>query len=239
MVRTAVFVAAGLGSRLKDRTERIPKGFLELEGEALVLRSLRLLRRAGIENILFGTGYHSQFYEALAQKDSRIVCVKSEVYKDTSSFYTLINMRDHIKEDFLLLESDLIYEPRALEVLLADSHRDVILASGKTNSGDEVYLETNGDSNLVGLSKDRTRLKSVFGELVGISRISYPLFQKLCGLADRDGQFLKKADYEHALELASSDYPIRVNKVDDLIWAEIDDESHLNRVKNEILPKLR
>ena len=42
---------------------------------------------------------------------------------------------------FLLLESDLIYEARALDVLLGSQAADAVLLSGPTNAGDEVYVE--------------------------------------------------------------------------------------------------
>ena len=40
MITTAVILAAGLGSRLKDRTKLKPKGFLEVEGISLIQRSV-------------------------------------------------------------------------------------------------------------------------------------------------------------------------------------------------------
>ena len=63
MITSAVILAAGLGSRLKERTKLQPKGFLELENKSLIERSINKLISCGIENIYIGTGYLSEVYD--------------------------------------------------------------------------------------------------------------------------------------------------------------------------------
>ena len=140
MIREAVIVGAGLGSRLKDMTKDRPKGFLELEGMYLVEMSIRKLIEHGIERIIIGTGYCSEWYDELAQKYPAIETVHNADYATTGSMGTLQVCAPLVKGDFLLLESDLVYDSIALFTLLNDSHRNVILGSGATNSGDEIRL---------------------------------------------------------------------------------------------------
>ena len=40
MIKQAVIVAGGLGSRFGNRTKEMPKGFIEIEGIAMVERSV-------------------------------------------------------------------------------------------------------------------------------------------------------------------------------------------------------
>ena len=47
-------------------------------------------------------------------------------YADSGSMYSLYCARDVIDEGFLLLESDLIYESRALDVLLGSDAQDAV-----------------------------------------------------------------------------------------------------------------
>ena len=91
MVKTAVILAAGLGSRLGDRTKEIPKGFVTVGGTSLINRSIEKLLSAGVERVILGTGYLSRFYEELARDNPRIETVKSDRYETTSSMYTLYN----------------------------------------------------------------------------------------------------------------------------------------------------
>jgi len=53
---------------LKDMTKDRPKGFLELDGMYLVEMSVRKLIEHGIERIIIGTGYCSEWYDELAKK---------------------------------------------------------------------------------------------------------------------------------------------------------------------------
>lgn len=240
MVKTAVILAAGLGSRLKDKTTYMPKGFIKVGGKSLIEQSVSKLLRAGIEKILIGTGHASDYYENFARNYPKIIsCVKNEHYRETGSMFTLFNMKDSIHDDFLLLESDLLYDQRGLEVLLNSNEPDIILASGRTNSNDEVFIEAAADGSLINMSKNSSTLKNIFGELVGITKISYPTFQKMSRYAEEKFSSNPKLDYEYVLVGIASETNILVKKIDDYVWCEIDDAAHLHRAEIEIFPKIK
>ncbi|NLW45852.1 MAG: phosphocholine cytidylyltransferase family protein [Firmicutes bacterium] len=240
MVKTAVILGAGLGSRLKDRTTDIPKGFITIGNKPLIEQSVSKLLKAGIEKILIGTGHASNYYDKLAQNyPGTVSCVRNERYRETGSMYTLYNMKDYIDADFLLLESDLLYDQVGLTVLQEMKNPDVVLASGRTNSKDEVFIETNPKGNLIKMSKDSNELKNIFGELVGITKISYSTFHKMCRFAQEKFIDKPKLDYEYALVGVTVSTSILVKKIEDYIWCEIDDETHLRRAENVIFPRLK
>ena len=239
-VETAVILAAGLGSRLNDRTLEKPKGFLMLNGVSLIERSCRQLAAQGIKRILVGTGYLADAYREFAASFSQalVECVRSERYATTGSMYTLYNMRSTLDGPFLLLESDLLYESRALQLLLDEPAPDLILASGLTGSGDEVYLQIDSGSRLVALSKDRDRLARIDAELVGISKLSEQAYDLACAFMEDQTASNPELGYEDALVEVSGLCPIRVLKDEGLVWCEIDDEFHLERAREKILPRL-
>ncbi len=236
MITTAVILAAGLGSRLKGISGDKPKGFLVLGGQPMVEKSVCKLLQQGIENIIIGTGYLNEEYDRLAEKYPQITCVENKHYASTGSMYTLYNLKDHLKEDFLLLESDLIYEHRSLTLLLEEGRLDVVLASGKTNSNDEVYIEVDSRGYLKNMSKKKQDLKDIYGELVGITKVSYATFQDMCAYAELKFKEHLKIDYEEVLVGVASDHPVYIKKVEDLAWCEIDDERHLHRAVYEVYP---
>jgi 2-aminoethylphosphonate-pyruvate transaminase len=237
IIETAVFLSAGLGSRLKGLAEAKPKGFLEIGGKALVEHSVNKLLKAGIKKIIFGTGHLDHVYSDFAG-NYNATCVKNEIYADTGSMYTLFNMRNEIKDDFLLLEADLLYDSSGLEALIADEHEDAILASGKTNSGDEVYIEIDNDSNLINMSKDAKALNRLDCELVGISRVSYNTYRRMCNTAERMFLHDPKLDYEYVFVALSKSSPMFVKKIEDYIWCEIDDEMQYKRAIEKIFPRI-
>ncbi len=236
-VASAVILAAGLGRRLGALGTERPKGFVEVGGTTLIERSIRALRAAGIRQIAFGTGHLRQAYEELARAMDG-VCVANERYAQTGSLATLVGMKDVVEGDFLLLESDLLYDPTGLVRLLDEPYADVILASGFTRSGDEVYVETDAERNLVALSKDPSRLRSVQAEFVGITKLSLATFGTLVELAETLLADRPTADYEEGLVAVARSHPVRVLKIEDYVWCEVDDDSHLRRAIEVIGPIL-
>lgn len=238
MIDLAVILAAGLGSRLKKITKTKPKGFFKINGEPLIVQSIEKLKNAGINQIYIGTGYLDKIYTSFFQDDKNIKCIKNEKYPKTGSMYTLYNMRTFINKDFLLLESDLLYEKKAIDTLLEDNREDIILGSGKTYSEGEVFIETNENNMLISMSKNPCDFKKISAELVGISKISLSTFKLMCDELEDKFPLYPKIDYEYIFMEISMKKKIPVKKNDDLIWCEIDDENHLKRAQEQILPKI-
>lgn len=231
-INTAVILAAGRGTRLGDRTKEMPKGFLEVGGETLIERSIRLLKANGIDNIIVGVGHKGTAYEDIAEQYDLTIYYNDE-YSTTESMYTLVCADPHITGDFLLLESDLLYDISALETILSSEQRNVILGSGFTDSGDEVYLHAFQSGDFRYLSQDGNDKINAHAELVGICKLSLDLYKKMIALPT-----IKKMKYEYAFNVLSPKEDIFVEKQSDLVWCEIDDEDHLNRALTLVLPKL-
>ncbi|MEQ8925505.1 MAG: phosphocholine cytidylyltransferase family protein [Fulvivirga sp.] len=239
-IKTAVILAAGLGSRLKDRTKEKPKAFLEIDGKTLIHRSIENLLEVGISKIIIGTGYLNEFFDNLKIDYPQIITHRNGDFAKTGSMYTLYNLGSLINEDFLLLEGDLLYEKAALSEIMDDNHPDIILASGQTNSNDEVYIEADDNSNLVNMSKNTSELNHISGELVGISKISNSTFLSMCDYASSlysEGD--RSFHYEDDFVGISKTKDIFIKKVEDLAWCEIDDENHLQRALEKVYPLIQ
>lgn len=240
MIDTAVILAAGRGTRLAGEVSDRPKGFLTLGERPIVEESVGRLAAAGIRDVVIVTGHCAGHYEELAARSDRLIrTVHNGHFAESGSMYSLWCARQAVSGPFLLLESDLIYEPRALETLLSLPAADGILLSGPTGAGDEVWVETHDDM-LAAMSKDRTALGSVAGELVGISKISPALFGIMNRIAAEAFSRSLRFDYEtDCLVAAGREHPIPCPLVADLVWAEIDDPSHLERARRQVYPEIR
>ncbi|MCS5636139.1 MAG: hypothetical protein NZ990_06455, partial [Myxococcota bacterium] len=110
---------------------------------------------------------------------------------------------------------------------------------GPTGATDEVWIEAPGGF-LSAMSKRAEDLGEVYGELVGIVRVSRPLAR--C-MADAYAAFVEKnghgrMGYEtEALVEAAAQHPVALRLVDDLLWGEVDYESHYLRVRDEVFPR--
>ena len=240
MVTTAVIMAAGLGSRFGKMTETIPKGFIEVGGQAMVIRSIETLISCGIKRIIIGTGYKKEAYEALMAQYPQIECVYSPRYAETNSMYTLLNCREAIgDDDFILLESDIIYSRNAITELQENLHPDIMLITPVTKFQDQYYVEYDEEGTLTRCSTIRSEIDAK-GELVGIHKISSDFYHKLC--KDYEGKLKDnlKLGYEYELlSMSQSVSPMFVWNSPNVNWYEIDDEQDRNYAEENIVKYLK
>jgi choline kinase len=241
VVRTAIILAAGMGVRLKERGKLTPKGCMCLGEKSIIEESIQRLLAVGIERIVIVAGHLAAQYEPLRERYDQVIrLVHNPHFADSGSLYSLYCARRHVDEAFLLLESDLIYERRALTECLENPDDNVLLLAGLSGSSDEVFVEAQ-EGHLVAMSKNRDRLGTeIAGEMVGISKISQSLFTAMLETAEQRFCTTRHMDYEtDGLVAAAADISISCPVVEDLLWCEIDDETHLARARNKIYPAVR
>ena len=86
--RNAVILAAGFGLRMMPINQEVPKGLLEIHGEPLIERQIRLLQEAGIRDITVVVGFMKEAYEYLIDKFGVRLAVNSE-YALKNNLYSL------------------------------------------------------------------------------------------------------------------------------------------------------
>jgi len=231
-ITQAIILAAGMGVRLKELNRGVPKGFISLGNDKPIIEhSIDALLACGIKDIIIVTGFMDMHYENLRSRYPQIKTVRNEKYSETGTMYSLWCARNLVNTDFILLESDLIYEIRAIKELLESTSENSILISEKTDAGDEVYV--GADDNWVKqISKDRKTLSSIVGEFIGISKLSYDFYLKLIQRAeeDFDSNLLISYDMDCFVAVAEINH-LGFLKIEKLLWAEIDDVSQLNKAK--------
>ncbi len=235
MTKEAVILAAGQGLRLGTHADNKPKGCLKLGDLSIIEESVEKLINIGVETIWIVTGFQSQYFDQLVERfPDHLKTVRNKSYK------ILAQMSELINPPFLLLESDIIYENRALEEIVNYSEENCVLLSGFTGSGDEVFVETI-EKQLVFMSKDRALLgDEPAGELVGISKISQSLFTAMIDFSTSEFKKSLLIDYEtDALVSCAKNNNIDCLLIPDLVWAEIDDYTHLQRAKQIVYPEIQ
>lgn len=234
----AIVLAAGLGARLRAVQAERPKGFVEIGGEPLVARSVAALRDAGIRDFVFVVGWRAEFYRdwlAAALPGAR--CVPNADYAATGSLRSLrLGAAAAPGRDVLVVESDLLYEAGAPARLLAEPPGDVLLTSGFTRSGDEVWVYAEPAGRLRRLDKQAWEGRTPAGELVGLTRLTAATMARLAAAA---AALPAAAHYEDGLNAICAEIPVRLRHEPGLVWCEIDDPAHLERARREIWPRLQ
>ncbi len=240
----AVILAAGMGTRLGPLTQDMPKGLLPMEGRAILLHSVDRLRAAGITRIRVVTGHRGDRFERALGGEAGVELCENPDYAHTGSLQSLLvglhGLESH-QGPVLILESDLVYESRAIPELLSGPSQ--ILASGPTGAGDEVYVWAEQTQSalpqLSALSKERGHLSMPpMGELTGLNAISAGVLEAFMAVCHRVQAARARSDYESAMVEAARKMPLGVRLLEDLVWAEIDDAGMLARVERQVWPEI-
>ncbi|NFG28152.1 winged helix-turn-helix transcriptional regulator [Clostridium botulinum] len=230
-VKEAVILAAG---RARDFGK--PVGMLEIEDFKLIDRTLNILKENGINKITIITGYESVCYEEYFKNNKNINLVKSDKYKWTGTMYSLSLAREYVKEDFLLIENDLIFEKRAIKELIESNSRDCILLTNESGSGDEAFVEIR-NNHLFKMSKDIHQFNRIDGEMIGITKVSHKLYQMM--LEEFKDNINPYLNYEYVLLDVARDYNIGFVKIDDLAWGDADTKKEYENILNHLYPTIR
>lgn len=119
--RTALLLAAGMGSRLAPLTDSTAKCLVGLSGVSILERLIRTLSSYGFTRLVVVVGHESesiQDYLGDHSGDIQISYITSSRYRTTNNIYSLWLARKVIDEPFLLIESDLVFNETLLEGML-------------------------------------------------------------------------------------------------------------------------
>ena len=210
----------------------IPVSLIELvNGVTLLKRTINLLREVSISRILIVTGYKSELFYQIP--DVSIVC--NDQFADTASMASLALAESFVDEDFLLIESDLLFEKDFLTRLIASTGKNCLSIVSETGTGDEAFVEL--DNGFVkNISKDIHQLLRIDGEMIGLSKISLQSFKQMLEMWKFcDNPLL---NYEYLLLRCTQLHEISAIKSTDLICYEVDNLRDFHYLKETVYPKL-
>lgn len=116
-ITTALLLAAGTGSRLLPLTKKSPKCLTLVNETSILERLIKSLNQNGFKRLVVVTGHLEECirnYLATRAGNLTIEYVFSPLYKTTNNIYSLWMARKTIHEPFLLIESDLVFDPSLL-----------------------------------------------------------------------------------------------------------------------------
>ena len=124
-----LILAAGMGKRLKELTQDNTKCMVKVNGVRLIDRVLEQLAKLGLKRTVLVTGYKgAKLRKHVGRKweGMKIDYIDNPIYDKTNNIYSLALAADElVKDDTLLVESDLIFEDAIFEKVLKDPHPNV------------------------------------------------------------------------------------------------------------------
>ncbi len=239
-IRTAVVLVAGVGSRLRPLTDDRPKALVDLGGETILARTLRLLRNHGVQKVVLASGYREQAVRAaVIDSGLEVIFCPNPRFDSTQNSVSLWLCREAVAgEAFFKLDGDVVFEAPVLERLEASGASLSVAVDQKRVLDEEAMkLTALPDGTITRFGKSLP-VASALGESIGIERLD-----AAAGL--RVFEALSRASAEGRTQLYYEDVYdelIRAGQlkaqavlVGDLPWTEVDSPEDLEQARQMVL----
>jgi choline kinase len=246
----AIILAAGRGLRLKQpEDEQIPKCLLRFGGMSLLERHLRMLKTAGITDIVLALGFRHELVEA--ELDRLQWQPRPEIVINTQfelgSVLTVHTIAAAMTRggDVLLMDADVLYDERIMRALVAGaSPVNRLLIDREFEPGDEPVKVCVQAGVAIELRKkpDADIQYDTIGESVGFFRFDQTAARRLVELvAGYVNSGRANMPHEEAVRdlVRERSQVLDVSDVTGSPWIEIDFTVDVERATREVLPQLQ
>jgi choline kinase len=246
----AIILAAGRGIRLQlPEDSQLPKCLLRFGGMTLLERHLRMLKIAGVDDVVLALGFRHELVEA--ELDRLDFAPRPEIVLNMNfelgSVLTVHTVTDALIRggDVLLMDADVLYDQRILGALVAGtSPVNRLLIDRDFEAGDEPVKLCVRNGVPIELRKQLAAdLKfDTIGESVGFFRFGQAGARRLAALAAGyvdNGR--AQMPHEEAVRdlLMEGSQVLEVADVTGSPWIEIDFPIDVVRATQEVLPQLQ
>ena len=173
----AIIIAAGSGKRISNDVRHTPKSLLKVNNKTLLDHQIEALTKVGIENITLIVGPYSEKFDS-----KNVEYVHDTNHEKHDILGSLMEAKDFLKNDVLVLYSDVIFEPQIIKQLL-DSTANISIAvdsnweikyEGRTNhpKNEAENVEINNDGKIIKIKKNIQSKNNDVSEFLGIAKFS-------------------------------------------------------------------
>ena len=153
-ITKAIILAAGPGSRLLPHTAHSPKCLTPIGGQPILRYQLAALRRCGVDDVVIVVGYLSDRIRDYV--DSSVTLVENRDFAATNSSYSLWLARNHMRQGFIHLNSDLLFEPELLRALLASPDENAVIVDRRVSAGSDMMKAQMDGARILRMGKQLT-----------------------------------------------------------------------------------
>ena len=223
----AVILAAGMAKRLRPLTDTTPKCLLKIGQKSLLERTFNALKSVGVTQFVVVTGYlHEQIEDFLTSRypQEDILFEHNAVFESTNNIYSLWLAMKYVKgKEFLLLDSDILFDPILLNALVAVKGSSLAVNQHPLGE-EEMKVVVNAEGTITQITKECSP-EEALGESVGIEKISNSYSQALYDELEKmmNTEHLENVFYELAFErLIAQGLSIKVVDTTSIFSTELD-----------------
>jgi len=173
----AIIIAAGSGKRISEAIKDLPKSLVNVNGRPIIDYQIAALKKIGISDTVIITGPHGDKFNL-----TDVRYVKDQNYDEHDILGSLMEAREFIKNDVLILYSDIIFDVDVIRQVLATSG-DIVIAvdmnwerayAGRTehpkSEAENILLDS--ANAIIKIRKNINDGDDTVGEFLGIIRLS-------------------------------------------------------------------
>ena len=176
----AIILAAGRGSRMKDKTDVLPKCLTRLWNNSLLDWQLNAIKKAGIDDIAVITGYRS---DEIQKRYPSLKYFHNDIWDKTQMVATLLRADEWLRaDDCIVSYADIVYTSKAVNLLMQSSADIAITYHTKflelwqdrfDNPLDDIEtFKLDGDSNLIEIGQRAQSLNDIEGQYMGLLKFT-------------------------------------------------------------------
>ena len=172
-----IIIAAGSGKRISDDVKNVPKSMVKINEKPIIDYQISVLKEVGINKIFVITGPYSEKFNL-----ENVQYVKDKNYEKHDILGSLMEARNFLKNNVLVLYSDIIFEKKIIQQVL-DVKGDISIAvdmnwekmyDGRTDhpksEAENVLL--NEKKKIIKIKKNIHNNNNNVGEFLGIVKFS-------------------------------------------------------------------
>ena len=223
----AIILAAGMGTRLKPFTDSFPKCLIQIGKKSILERQIEILQENGIHDIIVVGGHKSELIKNSNLSNS-FRFVENEKFRVTDTLYSFKLAMDYIKEDFLCLYGDLIFDPNIIFSLLTEGKKMTLVVGQPLSQNDNhsVIVE-NGKIKGINLTHD---FKNITGQFIGICKFHatcISLIKKFFN--DFNIEHISNKEIIHIFDFFINNKIVEISALNsDLNWININDKKSID-----------
>ena len=173
----AIIIAAGSGKRISKEIKNTPKSLIRVNEKPIIQHQIDVLKKMNVQKIIVITGPNSEKFDL-----KQVQYVRDNNFEHHDILGSLFEAKEHIKNDILILYSDIIFELKIIEDVI-HSHNDIAIAvdmnweekyQDRTEhprmEAENVLIDNN--KKIIKIKKNIQNEPNCIGEFLGILKLS-------------------------------------------------------------------
>jgi len=230
----AVILAAGMGKRLQEVSEGLPKSMIKIGDSSIIHHQLQSCINVGIKEFVIVLGYKMETLKNhILKKISKdqVTFVENPIYDKTNTLYSLWLTREFLDDDFIYFNADVLFQSGLLKKISSPSKYSQLLLETKSCAEEEVKMIIDDDMRILKISK-KLPIPDCAGEFIGIGKFNKGVLDRFIHHLQYGVDNHQENNYfEYAVELLAQDKVLKAVPTDGIPCIEIDFPQDLARAK--------